>query len=67
MEDVLPKAESLLHPTNLSGDKAIKEVQGEEDRARGFINHLISNLVTGGDADEDKQTGNKTPPKGGKK
>ncbi|KAK6231172.1 hypothetical protein QUC31_011526 [Theobroma cacao] len=62
MEDVVAEAESLLHPINLSGDEVIEERQNPEaakqeggDRAGGFINHLISNLVTGGDADEEKQ------------
>ncbi|XP_021289021.1 uncharacterized protein LOC110420146 [Herrania umbratica] len=62
MEDVVPEAESLLHPINISGDEVTTERQNPEaakheggDRAGGFINHLISNLVIGGDADEEKQ------------
>ncbi|XWS59998.1 hypothetical protein CRYUN_Cryun08bG0170300 [Craigia yunnanensis] len=71
MEDIVP--ESLLHPINLSGDEAIEERQNPEaanqegeERASGFINHLISNLVTERDADEDKQAAKETIPKGGK-
>ncbi|XWS43883.1 hypothetical protein CRYUN_Cryun16bG0142700 [Craigia yunnanensis] len=76
MEDFVPEAESLLHPANLRGDEAIEERQNPEaakqegeERASGFINHLISNLVTGEDADEDKQdkqAGKETIPEGKK-
>ena len=61
MEDVVPEAESLLRPINLSGEEVEKRRNPEaakqegEERASGFINHLFSNLVTGGDADEEKQ------------
>ncbi|XWS67283.1 hypothetical protein CRYUN_Cryun05aG0274400 [Craigia yunnanensis] len=75
MEDVVPEAESLLHPINLSGDEVEERRNPEaakqegEERANGFINHVISNLVTGGDADEEKQTKQaekETMPEGGK-
>ncbi|XP_022747599.1 uncharacterized protein LOC111297211 [Durio zibethinus] len=73
MDDVVPEAESLLHPTKLRGDEATEErkyseaaKQEGEERASGFINHLISNLVTGGDADEVNQGGKETIPEGGK-
>ncbi|OMO97653.1 hypothetical protein COLO4_14473 [Corchorus olitorius] len=73
MEDGVPEAETLLRPTSLSEDKvAIGETenpQGEEsERPTGFINHFISNLVTGGGGDADEEKREKVPePEGGKK
>ncbi|XVF55035.1 hypothetical protein PTKIN_Ptkin06aG0004100 [Pterospermum kingtungense] len=73
MEDVVPEAESLLHPPNHSGDDAIEERQNPEaaakegeNRDNGLINQLISNLVASGDSDENKQAGKETIPGGGK-
>ncbi|OMO84954.1 hypothetical protein CCACVL1_10510 [Corchorus capsularis] len=68
MEDGVPEAETLLRPTSLSEDKAAigetENPQGEEsERPTGFINHFISNLVTGGGGDADEEN----EPDGGKK
>ncbi|MBA0750854.1 hypothetical protein Gogos_002237 [Gossypium gossypioides] len=60
MDDVVPEADSLLHPINPKGDDEAGAKQHGEEKERangsGFINHLISNLVTAGsDADEENQ------------
>ncbi|PPD97736.1 hypothetical protein GOBAR_DD05246 [Gossypium barbadense] len=60
MDDVVPEADSLLHPINPKGDDEAGAKQHGEEKERangsGFINHLISNLVTAGsDADEESQ------------
>ncbi|XVE76612.1 hypothetical protein DITRI_Ditri12bG0187200 [Diplodiscus trichospermus] len=62
MEDVVSEAERLLHPIFPSGDEVEEKPNPEaakqegEERASGSVNHLISNLVAGGDADEERQT-----------
>ncbi|MBA0666507.1 hypothetical protein Goklo_002910 [Gossypium klotzschianum] len=60
MDDVVPEADSLLHPINPKGDDEAGAKQHGEEKERangsGFINHLISNFVTAGsDADEESQ------------
>ncbi|MBA0601462.1 hypothetical protein Gorai_004637 [Gossypium raimondii] len=60
MDDVVPEADSLLHPINPKGDDEAGAKQRGEEKERangsGFINHLISNFVTAGsDADEESQ------------
>ncbi|MBA0814853.1 hypothetical protein Gohar_020653 [Gossypium harknessii] len=60
MDDVVPEADSLLHPINPKGDDEAGAKQHGEEKERangsGFINHLISNFVTAGsDADEENQ------------
>ncbi|XP_041023835.1 uncharacterized protein LOC121264631 [Juglans microcarpa x Juglans regia] len=71
MEDLLG-AESLEHSMNLTPKGGSKEVddreeeaekkengaKGGEERTSGFINHLLSNLVSGGEGQEEK-TGEK--------
>ncbi|KAG2690964.1 hypothetical protein I3843_09G210400 [Carya illinoinensis] len=68
MEDGLLGAESLEHSMNLTpkggskevddrkeeDDKKENEAKGGEERPSGFINHLLSNLVSGGEGQEEK-------------
>ncbi|KAG6697730.1 hypothetical protein I3842_09G216200 [Carya illinoinensis] len=52
MEDGLLGAESLEHSMNLTPKGGSKEV--DDQRPSGFINHLLSNLVSGGEGQEEK-------------
>lgn len=65
MDDVMPEADGLLHPVNPKGDYEAGAEQHGEGKERGtgsgFINHLISNLVTAGsDAGEENQAEKET-------
>lgn len=69
MEDSLLENENLVHPMNLSPkgaskvgedhevdvDKKDHEAEGGEERQAGFISHLLSNIVSGGEAEEAKE------------
>ncbi|KAJ0027599.1 hypothetical protein Pint_34938 [Pistacia integerrima] len=66
MEDSVPGTESLLHPENPTSIAEIKEAEevdnnkneakGGEQKPSGFINNLISNLVTADEDDEQRET-----------
>ncbi|KAF3973942.1 hypothetical protein ACB098_09G083900 [Castanea mollissima] len=70
MEDSIIETENLVHPTNLSpkgvskvredheeedDDKKDHEAKGGEERQAGFINNLLSKIVPGGEAEEEKE------------
>ena len=56
MEDGATEAESILHPMQENYGKEDDEVKEDgDDRGAGRIDHILSNLVTKREVDEDKE------------